>query len=119
MILHITSADDWRAANAKGSYELSTRGKTLAEVGFIHCSNADQVVRIANAIYRGVQGLVLLVIDRARVASPIRDEPADTGPERFPHIYGPLNPDAVVEVLPFEPNPDETFTLPARASQLN
>lgn len=94
MIFHVTALDDWRAAEVKGSYTLSTRGKTLTEVGFIHCSTAAQVVGVANLIYRGVHGLVLLVIDRARVHAPIRDEPApirdeppDRGDaERFPHI---------------------------------
>ena len=112
LIFHVTAREDWHVAQASGSYQLSTRGKTLAEVGFIHCSTADQVTRVANLLYRGVSGLVLLVIDRARVTSPIRDESPDGGPERFPHIYGPLNLDAVVEVLPFEPNPDGTFSLP-------
>ena len=48
---------------AAGTDQLTTRGKTLAEVGSIHFSNADQVTPVANAIYRGVHGLVLLVID--------------------------------------------------------
>ena len=111
-IFHVTAAADWRAAQTTGTYRLSTRGQTLDDVGFIHASYAHQVTRVANAIYSGVPGLVLLVIDRQRVTAPIRDESPARGSERYPHIYGPLNLDAVIEVLPFEPSADGTFTLP-------
>ena len=123
-LYHMTPGAEWAAAQALGEYRLSTRGKTLAEEGFIHCSHAHQVVRVADAIYRGTRGLVLLVIDPAAVRAEIREEalgrvgrvrgaagwPAG---ERFPHIYGPLNADAVVDVLPFEPAADGSFELPA------
>jgi glutathione S-transferase len=111
-LYHITTAADWAAAREAGEYRLSTRGKTLAEVGFIHSSHAHQVTRVADAVYRGTRGLVLLVIDPAAVRAEIREEPLGGTGERFPHIYGPLNVDAVVEVLPFEPAEDGTFELP-------
>jgi uncharacterized protein (DUF952 family) len=110
-IYHVTAAVDWQAAQAHGEYRLSTRGKSLEDVGFIHASTAQQVCRVADAIYRGVHGLVLLVIDRERVGAPIREESVETGGERFPHIYGPLNLDAVIQVLPFEPGADGRFSL--------
>jgi glutathione S-transferase len=111
-LYHITTAAEWAAAREAGEYRLSTRGKTLAEVGFIHSSYANQVTRVADAVYRGMPGLVLLVIDPAAVRAEIREEPlAGTG-ERFPHIYGPLDVDAVVDVLPFEPTERGTFELP-------
>ena len=56
-------------------------------------------------------GLLLLVIDPDRVEHEIREE--QSGDELFPHIYGPLNVDAVVEARPFPPNADGTFTAPA------
>jgi uncharacterized protein (DUF952 family) len=110
-IFHVTAAADWCAALPTGAYRLSTRGHSLDDVGFIHCSYADQVTRVANAIYRGVHGLVLLVIDPARLCSPVHDEAPGDSEEKFPHIYGPLNTDAVVEVRPFEPSADGTFLL--------
>jgi glutathione S-transferase len=113
-IFHITTTADWSAAQATRSYRLSTRSRSLDDVGFIHCSNAHQVTGVANAIYRGVHGLVLLVIAPERVTAPIREESPDgsEGSARFPHIYGPLNVDAVVEVGEFEPSSDGTFELP-------
>jgi uncharacterized protein (DUF952 family) len=92
---------------------MSTRGLSLEQVGFIHCSYADQVTHVANAFYTGVHGLLLLAIDPDRVAAPIRAEPGEGTDEQFPHIYGPLNADAVVQVVAFEPSDEGTFELPA------
>ena len=111
LILHITSRRQWEAAQAAGVY----RADTLDTEGFMHASHREQVVRVANALFRGQRGLVLLCIDPARVRPEIHEEPG--GPasqERFPHVYGPLNLDAVVDTLPFEPGPDGTFELPAQ-----
>lgn len=107
IILHITSGAQWTAAQSAGVY----RGDTLASEGFIHCSRPDQAAAVGERFFRGVSGLVLLVIDRARVAAPVRDEGADG--DLFPHIYGPLNLDAVIRVLPFEPRADGGFDAPA------
>ena len=113
-LYHVTPAADWAAAQEAGEYRLSTRGKTLADEGFIHSSHAHQVTRVADAIYRGTHGLVLLVIDPDAVRAEIREEALSATGERFPHIYGPLNVDAVLEVLPFEPTERGTFELPPR-----
>jgi uncharacterized protein (DUF952 family) len=110
-IFHVTAADDWSAAQRAGVYRLSTRGQSLDEVGFIHCSYADQVTRVANAIYRGVHGLVLLEIDPAGLTAEVRVEALGDGDEKFPHIYGPLNTDAVVAVVAFEPTANGHFEL--------
>ena len=108
-IFHVTTRAQWEHAQATGTY----RGDTLDTQGFIHCSTAAQVAGVANAIFRGRQDLILLRIDSTRVQPEIRYEPP-TAPEneRFPHIYGPLNADAVLETLPFEPGPDGSFRLP-------
>ena len=107
-ILHICSSTAWAAAN-NGDY----RCPSLDAEGFIHCSTADQVVEVANSLFRGQRGLVLLVIDPASVISNIRYEDAGNG-KLYPHIYGPLNVNAVVGVEPFEPTDAGTFELPAR-----
>jgi uncharacterized protein (DUF952 family)/maleate cis-trans isomerase len=98
-IFHITRAEDWRAAQADRAYRISTRDRTLEQEGFIHCSYAHQVQHVANAFFGGLEDLVVLEIDRQRVHAEVRDETAG-GDERFPHIYGPLNLDAVLAVRP-------------------
>jgi uncharacterized protein (DUF952 family) len=106
-IVHVTTGAQWAAAQSAGAY----RGDTLASEGFIHCSRPDQVAAVGARFFRGASGLLLLVIDRERVVVPVRDEGADG--DLFPHIYGPLNLDAVTRVLPFEPRADGGFDAPA------
>lgn len=98
-IFHVTSERDWAAARAAGEYRLSTRDVTLEQQGFIHCSDASQVERIANAVYGDFGGwLVVLEIETHRLPSAIRYEKPGGGAESFPHIYGPLPSGAVVGV---------------------
>jgi uncharacterized protein (DUF952 family) len=104
-IYHIAAAADWEQAQRDGQYTTSTRGLTLAEQGYIHASTAEQVALVANALYQGVPDLVLLVIDPERVGPEIRYEPVPGQDRPYPHIYGPLNTNAVVAVLPFPPPP--------------
>jgi len=103
-LLHICPRADWREAQQRGEY----RAASLASEGFIHCSTPDQVAATADRFYHGRHGLVLLVIDSDRVGPEIRYEAADGS--LFPHVYGPLNLDAVVEVRDFEPGADGAFS---------
>ena len=106
MILHVAKRERWKGARLDGVY----RGDTLDSQGFIHCSTPKQVVKVANALFHGQEGLILLCIDADRVESEIRYE--GSGREKYPHIYGPLNDDAVVKTLDFRPKKDGNFTLP-------
>ncbi len=81
------------------------RADSLASEGFIHCSFAEQLAWVANRFYADAEDLLLLHIDPGRLTSPLREEPCDTG-EIFPHIYGPLNRDAVVSVETLEHGAD-------------
>jgi uncharacterized protein (DUF952 family) len=111
LIYHIAAAGDWDQAQRDGQYTTSTRGVSLAEQGFIHASQPAQVALVANAYYQGVPDLILLTIDTERVGSPVRYEPVPGQDRPYPHIYGPLNPDAVIEARPFTPGPDGVFTF--------
>lgn len=113
-IFHIVQRTEWEQAAPAGDY----RPASLEQEGFIHCSTAEQVPGVANAFYRGQPDLVLLVIDSARLRAPLREEPPAEDPTseaRFPHIYGPLNTDAVRRVVPFVPDADGRFSLPPDA----
>lgn len=107
MILHITERSHATAAQQSGTY----RADSLDTEGFIHCSTPDQVVWVANQFYRGQSGLVLLVIDVDRVQADVKYELVE-GVGNFPHIYGELDADAIVDVIDFPPNSDGSFTLP-------
>jgi uncharacterized protein (DUF952 family) len=107
-ILHLAFAEQWAAAQQAGSYRWSTRGKSLDDgATFIHCSHPEQVAMVANSFYADVtEPLCLLVIDVERLVSALCDEDLDRIGMSFPHIYGPLNLDAVVDVRPYERGPD-------------
>jgi len=113
LILHITTHRAWEAARAAGRYE----APSLAAEGFIHFSAPEQVLRVADARYAGASGLVLLCVAADRLAAPLRDETSDAGDETFPHLYGALNLDAVVAVVPFVES-DDGFALPAEVTRL-
>lgn len=111
-LFHVTEAATWQHAVASGIYDQSTRGSARYEVGFIHASFAWQVARVANFVYADTtEPLALLRIDLAALRSPVRVEAPEGLGERFPHIYGPLNLEAVVEVLPLKRQVGE-YVLP-------
>ena len=116
MIFHITSRRAWDEAQERGNY----RAESLATEGFIHCSTVSQVLPVAENFYKGHHGLVLLVIEPALLSSDLKWEPpsGETPPsgvpkgDMFPHIYGPINLDAVVNVVELEEDPQGKFKMP-------
>jgi uncharacterized protein (DUF952 family) len=114
-IYHLAAADEWEAARASGDYRRSTAERSLEQEGFIHCSMAAQVRGTADAFYRGRDDVVLLTIDPSRLTSEIRVEVPSDRSDGFPHIYGPVDLDAVVATTPLALGPDGTLELPALA----
>jgi uncharacterized protein (DUF952 family)/ribosomal protein S18 acetylase RimI-like enzyme len=101
-LLHLTTPTEWRAALAAGA----VTPPSLAEVGFVHLSAPAQVHLPAQRLFSGRRDVVLLVVDPARLADPVRWEPGvpgDPASMRFPHLYGPLPTAAVVAVVPWRP----------------
>jgi uncharacterized protein (DUF952 family) len=96
---------DYARAVELGRYE----PPGLATEHFIHASPADQLTRVANKHYRGVKDLHLLCVDPRRVRAPVRWEPAAGG--LYPHIYGPLNLDAVLYLKPIVPGAGGEFRI--------
>lgn len=97
-ILHITGQRDWQKALEEGAY----LADTLAEQGFIHCCLDSQLEGVLREWFAGATDLVLLEIESDRLASPLKFESAPDGQEKFPHVYGPINLEAVVEVKPIQ-----------------
>ena len=118
-LYHIATAPDWDQAQQDGQYRTSTRGRSLSEEGFIHASTAAQVLPVANAVYQDEQqDLVLLVLDPGLIAAEIRREPVPGWADPFPHVYGPLNVDAVVRAVPLERDAAGSFRWPAGLARL-
>ena len=99
MILHLALRRDWDAARDSGSYPWSTRGLTLDEVGYVHCSFEHQWRGVRERFYADLNDdeLVLLVVDDSKLSSTVVVERLDGAPDDFPHVYGPLEIAAVVD----------------------
>lgn len=112
-IYHITSENEWQQALANGQYLPAN----YAADGFIHCSKREQVTAVANRVYTGQSGLILLKIDSTKLTAPVKEENLEGGTELFPHIYGPLPVSAVSDSAPFMWQPVDGFVFPERLSR--
>jgi uncharacterized protein (DUF952 family) len=117
MIFHLTTSQAWREARQRGEY----RAESLESEGFIHSSTERQILPVAEAFFRGQSGVLLLEIDPALLSSELRWEAPSGGTpppgvvegDLFPHIYGPIDLDAIVKVYDLEANPDGSYKLPS------
>ena len=103
-LFHITEQVSWDQAQTNGVYT----APSLETEGFIHLSSRDQVIGTANRFYQGQLGLVLLEIESDRLQEKLQYDSVP-GHGTFPHLYGPLNLDAVIRTLPLTPNSDGHF----------
>ncbi len=99
-ILHICTQSEWQNAQIAKEYQAAS----LESEGFIHCSQPDQILKVANQYYPEAVDLTLLWIDVDKLKAELRWESSDG--DVFPHLYGPLNLNAVLAAFPFQP--DET-----------
>ncbi|MBP9676708.1 MAG: DUF952 domain-containing protein [Anaerolineaceae bacterium] len=107
-LYHITERTTWEQAQLTGYYLPIAYHKD----GFIHCSLENQVIKVANAFYRNANGLVLIKIDDSKLVSPVIMENLEGNEELFPHLYGPLTLEAVIEVAPLCLNALGFFVMP-------
>jgi uncharacterized protein (DUF952 family) len=100
IIYHVTTAHEWTAAHEKGYYSASS----LKTEGFIHCSTAEQVAGVLERYFAGKKNLVKLSIDTDKLASALQYDLSPSLREEFPHVYGEINPDAVIHVENIQTN---------------
>lgn len=96
VIYHVTTAAAWQQAQEQGFYG----HPSLQEEGFIHCSQEQQVAGVLERYFSGQTGLVKLVIDTEKLSSKFIFDWSPSTADTFPHVYGPINLDAVLEVQP-------------------
>ena len=94
LIYHVTTKSEWEAARKKGFYT----APSMETEGFIHCSEEHQIKGVLERYYSGKKDLVRLVIDPQKLKPELKYELAPSVHENFPHVYGPINADAVVNV---------------------
>ena len=107
-ILHITTPAEWEQAQSQESY----KADSLTSEGFIHCSTFQQVTGVVNQWFKGKSGLLLLVIDTNKLQHELKYEDSYGHGDEFPHLYGALNLDAVIDQVALEPNTDGDFDYP-------
>lgn len=113
LIFHIATDADWQAAEASGSYTTSTLGVSLEQEGFIHLSRDSQAGMVLDNYYADVtEPLTLLMVDTDFLTSSWQFDDVPGAELSFPHIYGPLNPDAVVEATPLTKDDSGAWVLP-------
>ncbi|HET6995800.1 MAG TPA: DUF952 domain-containing protein [Chitinophagaceae bacterium] len=96
VICHVTSVDAWNEAKTKGFYE----HPSLKEEGFIHCSEDRQVSGVLSRYFEGQINLIKLLIDTEKLGSRLVFDWSPSSADTFPHVYGPINLDAVIEIVP-------------------
>lgn len=106
IIYHIVDKKSWKEYARAGSYS----PPSIEEEGFIHCSTASELENTANRHFKGKNGLLLILISTAQVRSTIKFEDT-SGHGIFPHIYGSLNLDAVLDTIPLIPEPNGSFKV--------
>jgi len=107
LLFHIAPKDQWHSQQRYGLYRPDLREGE----GFIHCSTASQVKKVADTKFAGQKNLYLIVIDRNLIISPVKMKDTSGEEEPFPHIYGPLNLDAVLDKIRLDPTEEGTFDI--------
>jgi uncharacterized protein (DUF952 family) len=107
-ILHITTREEWEAARDGDAFV----PPSLRTDGFVHCSTPHQLLQVANDHFRGRKGLLLLRIEPRKLKAEVCYENTEGGRALFPHVYGPIDLEAVEEVVDFPPGDDGTFEMP-------
>ncbi len=110
-IFHILSKKEWEKVKNQDSYA----PPSLESDGFIHCAHTDQILSVANNFYRGHDHLIILRIDETLLSQELKNEPPLEAPMSgilYPHLYGPLNLNAVTGEIPFSAEENGTFKLP-------
>ena len=92
-IFHIVTPEIWEKFKDQKFYE----AESLATEGFIHCSYEEQLEAVLRRYYKNAGKVLILTLDTAKLTSKLVSEPS-TGGEFYPHIYGEINTDAVVEI---------------------
>ena len=96
VIYHVTTTKDWNAAKQRGYYQ----HPSLKAEGFIHCSQDHQIAGVLERYFAGQTDLVKLVIDTDKLTSKFVFDWSPSLADTFPHVYGPINSDAIVDVIP-------------------
>lgn len=108
VLYKICPASLWREAEREGIFRGSEHDR---HDGFIHFSSAGQVAETAARHFAGQHDLLLIAVDADKLGNALKWEPSRGG-ALFPHLYGDLDPDAVMWITPLPLDPDGGHSFP-------
>lgn len=97
-IFHLVPAEEWSSSDPRHYTPPS-----LTAEGFVHCSDARQVARVADTLFAEQADLLLVEIDPSKLSAEVVWEDLYGLGEDFPHVYGPIDRAAVNQVTPYRP----------------
>ena len=106
-IVHLMTPHAW-AATSDGAL----RPPSLAQEGFVHCSAPAQVAAVANARFHDEDTLVMIVLDPRELRSDVVWEDSYDAGQRFPHVYGPIDRQAIARIVEYRGGADGSFQTP-------
>ncbi|HLZ26393.1 MAG TPA: DUF952 domain-containing protein [Chloroflexota bacterium] len=106
---HLVPRDEWDATDPATAYTPTGFERDR----FVHCTDGPaEVAATANRYFADLAGdLLVLVLDRARLSAPVRYEDEH---QVYPHVYGPIERAAIVNVIVMPRAADGTFAAPVR-----
>jgi uncharacterized protein (DUF952 family) len=97
MIYHVTTQHDWLSQERKSEFI----PQDYFREGFIHCCTPSQLQGVLERYFKGMKDLVILCLDENKLKPELKYE-ASTNDEKFPHLYGGINRDAISNVKRLE-----------------
>jgi len=93
-IYHICLPKEWIERSVNGFYH----HPSLESEGFIHCSTSAQLNDTIERFFADDEKIIILQIGVSHLVPELKFELAPTLNELFPHVYGPINIDAIMHV---------------------
>lgn len=112
-IYYITTAQELATAEETGLLI----PPSFDDEGFIHCSFEHQTQAVLKKHFGDHHELIVLELDRTRLAAPVIEENLSGGAELYPHIYGIINLSAIQRRITLTKKEDDSFDWTAALSR--
>lgn len=108
ILFHIVAEKEWQNFSQSESYE----GKTLKTDGFLHCCSFDQILHVANNNLKNIgEQLLIICLNTEYLSSELKWVENPNNKMIFPHLYGPINSEAVINTIKFEKDESGNFFI--------
>lgn len=107
LIFHVVKKEDWKLQKKDSRYH----PESIDTEGFIHCSPGREIEEVTNRLFKGESDILLIIINTTLVEPEIRYENSGDSDTKYPHIYGPLNMDAVIDKIELASEDDGSYKI--------